>query len=336
MVTEKVNVEAPEYFRKFRCKCGDCRTVCCQGWRITLSEGEYTRLMQLQCSGELRGILNESFTVFDTPTEARYAFITATEGGKCRIMDREGWCSLHKECGESVQPAVCRLFPRSVKPGDVTEAVCSGACERVIEMLMETDGPLRFVTETLEVSAAPPDAGMDEEQRSRRRRCMEIWQEAGVPHTERLSRIGACIGEPYRADAAELYAHGLLLLRELGLHSGSLHALAERITAWEAPADAESRAKERLPGMERYLENILANHMYFVQFPYAGDGIPPTEAWDGLYGVYALLHAVAVHAACTGENPEIAFADGIAAALRCAEHTDFYHNAHIVLRGRRR
>lgn len=336
MITEKVNVESPEYFRKFRCKCGDCRTVCCQGWRITLSEGEYTRLMNLQCSSELSGVLKESFTVFDEPTKARYAYVAADAGGNCRILDKDGWCRLHRDCGEAVQPAVCRLFPRSVKPGEITEAVCSGACERVVEMLMEIDGPLRFVTEVLDVSAAPPDAGMDEEQRSRRRRCMEIWQEAGVPHTERLSRIGAYIGEPYRVDASQLHGHGLLLLQELGLRSGSLHALAEKIAAWDAPADAESLAVDRLPGMERYLENILANHMYYMQFPYAGDGIPPAEAWDGLYGVYALLRVIAVHAACTGADAEIAFADGIAAALRCAEHTDFYHNAHIVLRGRRR
>ncbi len=335
MITEKVNVESPEYFRNFRCKCGDCRTVCCQGWRITLSEREYARLMELGCSSELRGILNEAFTVFDSPTAERYACIAPTEGGRCRILDEQGWCRLHKECGETIQPAVCRLFPRSVKPGEITEAVCSGACERVIEMLMETEGALRFVTVELETSSAPPDAGMDEEQRSRRRRCMEIWQDACVPYAERFNRIGTFLGVPYRADAAELYAHGELILRELGMRSGSLRALAEKIMVWDVPADAESRAAARLPEMERYLENILANHMYYVRFPYAGEGIPPVEAWDGLYGVYTLLRVIAIHAACTAENAEIAFADGIAAALRCAEHTDFYHNAHIVLRGKR-
>ena len=83
------------------------------------------------------------------------------------------------------------------------------------------------------------------------------------------------------------------------------------------------------------MENILANHMYFVQFPYAGEGISPAEAWDGLYSVYALLRIIALYVAETAEDAQIAFVDGMAAALRCAEHSDFYHNAHIVLRGKR-
>ncbi len=336
MITEKVLVESPQYFRHFRCKCGDCRTVCCRGWRITLAEHEYSRMKGLSCSEELRRALDEAFVPFENPTKERYAYIKpSAEGGGCPIMDERGWCRLHSECGEGVQPSVCRLFPRSIKPGEITEAVCSGACERVIEMLMESEEPLRFVQTELETTSLPPDAGMDEEQRERRRRCMAIWQDRAISHAERLRRIAGYLGVPHGADAAQTDGHGRLLLEHLGLPSSSLHALAENILARE-DTYAESTAYRRLPHMDAYLENILANHMYFARFPYVGEGISPAEAWDGLYGVYALLRTVALYAVSAAGDAEIGFVDGMAAALRCAEHTDFYHNAHIVLRGRRK
>ena len=328
-------MESPEYFRYFRCKCGDCRTVCCRGWRITLSEGEYNRLLRLTCSAELRRALDEAFVLFEEPSDKRYAYIRPGKGGGCPVMDERGWCRLHAECGEKVQPSVCRLFPRSIKPGDVTEAVCSGACERVIEMLTETEGPLRFVRTTVETTTPPPSSGMDEGQLARRRRCMAIWQDRSLAHTERLSRIASEVGTAYRADPVQLYAHGQLLLEYLGRKSGSLCTLAEKILAWESTDEAEHHLLCRLPRYEEHLENILANHMYFVQFPYAGEGISPAEAWDGLYGVYVLMRIIALYVADTAEDAEIAFVDGMAAALRCAEHSDFYHNAHIVLRGKR-
>ena len=70
--------------------------------------------------------------------------------------------------------------------------------------------------------------------------------------------------------------------------------------------------------------------MYYMQFPYAGEGISPQAAWDELYGTYALLRILSAFAVS-----ETDFADRIAAAFRYIEHTDFVRNAHIVLRGHR-
>ena len=34
----------PNYFKKFKCKCGDCRNTCCVGWTVTMSVNEYFKI----------------------------------------------------------------------------------------------------------------------------------------------------------------------------------------------------------------------------------------------------------------------------------------------------
>lgn len=342
--TTSVDVVSPEYFRGFRCKCGACRSVCCQGWRITLSEEEYFRLMGLRCSPSLRVSLDAAFAVFEEASPGRYAYISPGEDGRCRILDGEGWCSLHRECGEGVQPAVCRLYPRSIKPGEVTEACCSGSCEAVIEGLMHPR-PLSFVRETLSVqSELPPVESPDEKKIERRRRAMELWQESGEPLDDRMAHIGAFLGvrdDTPERDAA-LLSSAVRIFRVLGSGSPSLAAAAApilRVLALSGDAEVDIQAlaryreaerctAERLREREQWLSNIVANHMFYMQFPYVGEGASPVSAWDGLYAAYAVLR---VSTACAADR--VAFADTAAAALRCIEHTDFYHNAHIILRG---
>ena len=341
LFTETVVVESPEYFQKFRCKCGECRSVCCRGWRISLSEAEYFRLMGLSCGAELRRALDEAFAVAGEPSEERYAYIAPDAQGSCRVLDEDGWCRLHRECGEGVQPAVCRLYPRSIKPGEVTEACCSGSCEAVIEALMALDHPLRFVTKELQVSAPRPDCEpADKAKDDRRRHCIALLQQPGEPLAERIRRIGAFLGVREEADDALLLHRALLLLTELGAGSLSLRELAVTVprklgaqsgVSGEVLArflEMEAQARRALPESERWLEQSLVNHMYYAQFPYAGDGISPLAAYDGLCGAYVLLRLLTAFA-----RDEVSFADLTAAAFRYIEHTDFYRNAHIVLRG---
>lgn len=343
LYTETVVVESAEYVRKFRCKCGDCRSVCCSGWRISLSKGEYVSLMGLRCEPTLRLALQEAFTVAKEPSAEKFAYITPDSSGSCRLLDSDGLCRLHRECGEDVQPSVCRLYPRSIKPGAVTEFCCSGSCEAVIEALMELPHPLSFVREELQVSAFRPDEdSMDDAKRSRRAECVRRMQNRCLSLPHRIADIGAFLGISEQPDEHLLLHRALLLLRELGPSSLSLREFACRIPpelgmtesvteeAVHRFARADAAALAALPLRDVWLEQCLVNHMYYVQFPYAGEGISPSAAWDELYGTYALLRLLSAFA----RNP-VEFADRIAAAFRYTEHTDFVRNAHIVLRGHR-
>ena len=342
LYTETVVVESAEYVRKFRCKCGDCRSVCCSGWRISLSKGEYFSLMGLSCEPPLRVALNEAFTVAKEPSEEKYAYITPDKRGNCRLLDGDGLCRLHRECGENVQPSVCRLYPRSIKPGDITEFCCSGSCEAVIETLMQLPYPLSFVREELQVSASRPEEdSMDDAKRSRRAECMGRMQDRRISLPQRIADIGVYLGVREEPNEQQLLQRGLLLLTELGTPSLSLRTYAKEIPAALGMTDAVTEEVCRrfadteahaavFSQREIWLEQCLVNHLYYMQFPYAGEGVSPQAAWDELYGTYALLRLLAAFT-----RDPVDFADRIAAAFRYIEHTDFVRNAHIVLRGHR-
>ena len=136
---ERIMIKA-DYYDKFKCKCGDCRSVCCGGWGITVSDEEYFRLIGLDCPAELRYILDCALAVVDDPCPERYAMMKPSYTGKCRLINEEGLCSLQIACGEEVLPAVCRMYPRSLTEN---HAGCSASCERVVEMLMRAE-PLSF------------------------------------------------------------------------------------------------------------------------------------------------------------------------------------------------
>ena len=61
---EAILALVPDYYPSFVCKAGACRTPCCEGWPVTMSMGDYFRLLGflLRLSGKndtgLRGLLS--------------------------------------------------------------------------------------------------------------------------------------------------------------------------------------------------------------------------------------------------------------------------------------
>ena len=143
----------PTYMEKFRCKCDACRAVCCRGWRIHLTKTEYLRLTALACSDSLRARIERSLTVFDAPSEDAFAYIAHGEDGRRPMLDGDGLCTLQAECGDTIQPAVCRLYPRAVRAGDPCEIVAATSCGATVELLMKEPCPLPFTEITGEISS---------------------------------------------------------------------------------------------------------------------------------------------------------------------------------------
>ena len=335
--TNTVHVFAPDYFSRFRCKCGDCRSVCCHGWRITLSRAEYFRLLGIECSPELRRRIDTAFYISENPTEEEYAYISPSADGNCHMLDDDGWCMLHRECGEGVQPAVCRLYPRAIRPGDPAEAVCSGSCEKTIEMLMEEPYPLPFTVTELQTKSAPP-AGADPERFDLRRRCVEAWQAEGDTR-DRFRGLAELLGVAddgfsvhsvselltYAQDLLEFFARGDITLCDITEEALERFSMTDGVTQESVTVftRAEARLKTVLPDLEKYYGNIMANHMFYAAFPYAADGIGYSDAYRGLAAVYVILRFLCTCAAF-GENVRDRFADIAATAMRYMEHTDFY------------
>ena len=50
----------PDYYQAFRCKTGQCRTPCCDGWPVTFSMPDYFKLLSVECSPELKRQLDSA------------------------------------------------------------------------------------------------------------------------------------------------------------------------------------------------------------------------------------------------------------------------------------
>ncbi len=326
----------PAYMAQFRCKCGDCRAVCCRGWRINLTKTEYLRLTATDCSDALRTRIAQSLTVATAPTDDAFAYITHGENGRCPMLDQAGLCSLQTELGWEMQPAVCRLYPRAVRAGETCEIVAADSCEATVELLMAEPSPLPFTTVTGEISAdIPPHEVMHEDDRALRARCLALLGETDKPLSERIASIGEALGvsEATPITDREILSLARTLLLAFGREGNSISDLAaEAMDALNMRdgADGKSlrlfgealtRFHAHFPDAERWYGNLLANHFFFMQFPQRD--LSRAEAYTAMRAAAALLFVLTV-CHCDKTPTHAAFADAAAAVFRRIEHSNFY------------
>ena len=297
-----------DYYDNFKCKCGDCRSVYCGGWGITVSDEEYFRLLGLDCPAELRYILDCALAVVDDPCPERYAMMKPSYTGKCRLINDEGLCSLQIACGEGVLPAVCRTYPRSLTDA---HAGCSASCERVVELLMR-DAPLSFSGPLPE-----PMAG-----------CVKALQNREKPLGERIASLlpgvfgrggprsrfgllGSYIG--VMAEASERFAETV---------GDGFYRYGRDDTGEERLYNEIAGFDGRFPCAERWYENLIVNRMLITDFP--GDDIK--TALCGMVCEYALLRFISA-----GCETEERFVDKTASLYRFIGHTNFSKNSRVAI-----
>ncbi|MBS7262100.1 MAG: flagellin lysine-N-methylase [Eubacteriales bacterium] len=323
-------MKVPDYYPQFSCKCGRCRSVCCAGWKIAISETEYFRLLGLECSPELRGKLDASFYLESRRTPERFASAVPDFEGKCRLLGEDGLCSLQKECGESAIPSVCRLYPRSIRRDGKGRfsAVCSGSCEAVTEALMRAE-PLHLLEQPVSVEESEINAVAETDEGELYR----LMTDRSRPLPRRVLAVGKALGtaEPAVTDAEGTVRALLAFLREFKHENRSvadlLEALGEEDGLIERLPALLTGVGAELPEAEAWLENVLVNHMMYVCFP---KGESPEAAFTGLSALCGLMTLAVAAAPHTREG----FADTVSEGLRFAEHTAFYHNAEVLLAGR--
>ena len=152
----------PDFYARFRCRADRCRHSCCRGWEIDVDEesAAYYRALPGPLGDALRAALSED--------EEGFHFRLDSEE-RCPFLRRDGLCRLICELGEGALCDICALHPRFFGAlGDWELAGLGLSCEAVSALLLETDAPLRFVTEeeALDLAgllsrlghACPPDA----------------------------------------------------------------------------------------------------------------------------------------------------------------------------------
>lgn len=189
----------PDYYLKFSCKMGNCRSACCVGWPISISMKNYFYLIGLDCKKNLRDRLDCGLHVIDHPTEDRYARFEPKYDGNCPLRMQDGRCALHAELGEEILPDVCRLYPRGIRSENgIYECSCANSCEGVLEILFEQNEPISFVKKELTFQM-PPEAerksffetfGMDQKIRMY---FISVIQDRNLSLTDRLVKLGEVI-----------------------------------------------------------------------------------------------------------------------------------------------
>ena len=320
----------PEYYRDFSCKCGDCRSTCCHGWGITLTQDDYFRVISTDCTPELRRRLDIAFrpATNPAPTPERYAMISYNWLGRCPIQTDDGFCALHRECGEGAIPEICRRYPRCIRTLPIHEACTSTSCEYTLELLYRDDDPVRFVREDIVVfdeeydTPAAADIGVDDYGKSRDK-AIAILSNRNRDIDTRLEFLAEAFNVtlPYKImphkDVARLFDH-------LSHSSTALSELSEDIDAYYSDASVLERFKlESIEKMDIYIEKIFVNHVFYKAFPRSFKGSTLTQEICSLLAVRALhRHVTEAYISVHGWSIDN-FVDVTAKLFRMIEHSRF-------------
>ncbi|MCR5663833.1 MAG: flagellin lysine-N-methylase [Oscillospiraceae bacterium] len=131
----------PGFYGRFVCRAERCVHSCCRGWEIDVDEKAAARYRRIP--GELGELLRRSLV----RTEEGFSF-RLTEEGRCPLLRPDGLCRMILERGEDELCDICALHPRFY--GECGEYELCGlglSCEAVCALLLESEEPLRFVTE---------------------------------------------------------------------------------------------------------------------------------------------------------------------------------------------
>ena len=324
----------PDFYTGFSCKCGECRSSCCEGWDVAIPQDEYFKLLGLDCSEELRNRLSRAFYVPKSASPERYAMLNHDWLGRCPMRSENGLCMLHAEAGEDELPAVCRLYPRSIRR-DLSEASLSNSCERVIEMLIERSTQLRFV------EADIGETGTGTEIPSRmalRMQCIGILQDRNSSLRESFESVGQLITGQKAAECRfeDCLRVMLSFCREYSENGSSLKTYCEnsirKLTGISENEYLKRKAllEEMFPNVEMIQENIMVNHFFVEKFPYSETREDETEEYESLCALLCVIGVLVIGnlERIVNEND---LTDLLASAFRVMEHSAFHYNAHVLL-----
>lgn len=319
MITGKFIV--PDYYPRFRCKGSLCRSCCCDGWTITISQEEYFRLRDLDLSGDRKERRDAYVGILPHPSEERYARINLNFFGECPRRLSNGYCGLQVDVGEENIPSVCRYYPRAPRLYPLKECSLSNSCEWVIEYRIHDPKPLSFSERKLsfcikeeKVPPFPNDA------LSLRKEGLSLRKDRSLPFSKRLLGLSEILSleKPSLDFKALLLALKDKFSRSFSL-SDYLSSVKEPIPCLES---CERKRKSLFQDYDFYREKIFSNHRIFSGFPYADSICNKEETYNGLLVIYAFYLLLREENLKDGER--IPFVDLTGKYFRVVEHSNRY------------
>ena len=198
MQTLKFNV-----YDEFSCTGPECGDSCCKHWRIFLTKREYLDYKKLDCSPELRAVIDSAFKRTKYDSDDHYAVMELKEDGNCPFLGEDRLCMLQKEKGEGTLTIVCSSFPRNWAQigNDAAVFTLTPTCCHVVELLMkhpeglalieeEYDGKNKWISKNLWTGALSSESPVYPHIWSIKTAQLDILQNRDFSISERLLILG--------------------------------------------------------------------------------------------------------------------------------------------------
>lgn len=135
------------YADDFHCIGPECSDSCCKYWAITLNKREYLNYKKMDCSPELKSVIDSAFYRIKNGDDFVYAAMKLVNDTDCPFLGRDKLCMIQKEKGEEALSFTCKSFPRIFYRADKDSYVrlCSINCSHVVEILIDHPEKLEVV-----------------------------------------------------------------------------------------------------------------------------------------------------------------------------------------------
>ncbi len=334
----------PNYYTKFSCKCGDCRSTCCGGWGIPISMEEYFSLIGRDCSPELRHRLDTAFHLADDRSPEHYAMVTPRFDGGCRLQAENGLCMLQRECGGDAIPTVCRYYPRAPRLNPFPECCTSASCEKTLELLFENNDPVEFVSAELTFNLpepAPTDISTDD-YITTRLEAFAILGDRSTNFEARVLRLAQRLYNkedfcPKSSGKVDFLPIVLDFLSGLERTSMTIQAILPEIREFYSSEHGTGSLSTIVDDLDVKLEKLFVNNLFYKSFPNSFVSSENHLAEEAMaICMAAAVTKVAAAAYLSAHNDEAsrktAFIDIIAQVFRVIEHSRFDECAVAFLR----
>ena len=326
-------------FPSFKCKCGACRNTCCKLWHITLSEDEYFKISSLECSDKLKDKLKYALYPLPHPTEDKYADFNLTYEGNCPLLDEKGFCSLQCECGETVLPSICNNYPRSNRFIEKQEISLSTSCEGVMESLLNSN---KMFFESYSFDDNYFSFNVNENNIPEvmiREKSISFIQDSNYSFKDRFNNLRTYFESILQKEIIDLndQVKGNLVsflntiikdLFDKDMYIADLESLY--ISNSEENFKSSCNNLTNLyPEILQYIENILVNHMFYMNYPFYNNQREYETSYISLYTNYYLL--LSIFLKYYDRSIKNTLVDYLSFSFKIIEHTNFYHNARVIL-----
>lgn len=343
----------PEYYKDFKCKSGECRHSCCEGWPIRISTKEYYHLLGIKCSDALRVKLDNALKICLEPSNESYKQISADWHGICMLHGEDGLCTLQVELGASNLPEVCQFYPRSTKNlAEIHNSSCSNSCEEVVELLLNLKKTLLFEEKDLLVD---PEFAMNLSSNKYAccKKSISIIQDRSLSLPERFINLGNFLNgaDIYLASPDNLsFAFQLLDVFDQYYESNesiSVYCKAsqtyfdidgkEELSVEDLNAilgkyiSASEHLDSILPDWEILFEQLIVNHMFYNNFPYTDNLVKVNDAFLSLTTMYSFLR-FNILGYMSDKTISENLVDYLAAMFRLIEHSNFKYLAFLLIK----